>query len=295
MAEPSASESAKSLATLPQDIYALFDPDVDHECNEENLNAFGENLKELLKARLSKYTPPASPLRFSSLGKSDRQIWYEAHPDPDQPKEKLVPKTYLKFLYGDIIEQMLLFLAKEAGHEVTHEQAEVEVDGVKGHIDAIIDGVVVDVKSASPFGYKKFEQGTVEQDDPFGYVAQLAGYANVLTPGKEAAWLANDKVGGDICISPLSAITIRHYPPAERIKHLREVIESETPPTRCCEPVPDGKSGNLKLPTAGSYCAHKHRCNPGLRTFLYSNGPRFLTVVAKTPDVPEVEGNVNEG
>lgn len=281
------------LATLPQDIYALFDPDVDHECNEENLNSFGETIKGILSQRLRKYDPPASPLRFSSLGKADRQIWYEAHPDEDQPKEKLTPKTYMKFLYGDLIEAMLLFLAVEAGHEVTHQQAEVEVDGVKGHIDAIIDGVVVDVKSASPFGYKKFEQGTVEQDDPFGYVAQLAGYANVLTPGKEAAWLANDKVGGDICIAPLSAITIRHYQPAERIKHLREVIASETPPTRCCEPVPDGKSGNQKLPTTGSYCAHKFRCNPNLRVFAYSSGPRFLTQVSKLPDVPEITDSFN--
>lgn len=281
-----------NLEDLPSDIYALFDPSLDHQCNEENLNAFAENLKNIMRDRLKAYTPPTNPLRFSALGRPDRQIWYDAHPEPGLT-EPMLPKVYLKFLYGDIIEQMLLFLAKEAGHVVEQEQAEVEVDGVKGHIDAIIDGTVVDVKSASSFGYKKFADRTITEDDPFGYVAQLAGYASVLTPGKPAAWLANDKVHGDICVSPLSDMVIKHYPPAERISHLKEVIASETPPELCYEPVPDGKSGNLKLPTPCGYCKHKFRCHPGLRTFLYANGPRFLTKVAKVPDVPEVEGIVN--
>lgn len=284
----------KQLETLPEDIYSLFDPSVDHECNEENLNAFAENIKELLRQRLKAYTPPTNPLRFSALGRADRQVWYDAHPDPGLT-EPMLPKVYVKFLYGDIIEQMLLFLAKEAGHEVTHHQAEVEVDGVKGHIDAIIDGTVVDVKSASSFGYKKFQEGTVTQDDPFGYVYQLSGYASVLTPGKPAAWLANDKVHGDICVAPLSKIVIDHHPPAERIKHLKKVVEDENPPERCYEPVPDGASGNLKLPIGCSYCKHKFRCYPNLRTFLYSDAPRYLTKVVKTPKVPEItETSIDE-
>lgn len=281
------------LKTLPEDIYYILDPDNDHEVNEENLSAFAENLKDLIRTRLRKSQYRSDTIRFSGLGKPDRQIWYDAH--PEGPKEKLVPKTYLKFLYGDVIEQLIILLAKEAGHKVEDEQREVEVDGVKGHIDCVIDDVVVDVKSAAPYSYKKFENNTVVQDNPFGYVEQLAGYATVLTPGKDAAWVANDKVGGDICVSRLPSNVIKHYPPEDRIRHLKKVIENETPPERCYEPEPDGKSGNYKLPTGCSYCSHKFRCYPNLRVFLYSNGPRFLTTVAKTPDVPEVEPNVHEG
>lgn len=281
------------LDTLVTDIYNLFDPDLHHVPCEDNLNEFAENLKDLLRARLSEAKRPVSPLRFSSLGKPDRQLWYDAHPEPGL-EEKLLPKTYLKFLYGDVIEQLYLFLAKEAGHSVENCQAELDVDGVKGHIDAIIDGVVVDVKSASPFGYKKFEQGTVEQDDPFGYVAQLAGYANVLTPGMDAAWLAIDKVAGDICVSTLDKEVVAANPPAPVIEHQKEVIARDTPPLRCHEPVPDGKSGNMKLPTPCSYCKHKYRCHPNLRTFLYSTGPRFLTKVEREPDVVEVKGLLDE-
>lgn len=285
------SNQTKTLDTVVSDLYSLFDPSVDHEVNEENLDAFCNTLKDVLRSRLRSRSDSRGGLRFSALGRPNRQVWYDAHPFSGSTEE-LLPKTYLKFMYGDVIEALLLFLVKESGHTVEMEQAEVEVDGVKGHIDCMIDGVVVDVKSASPYGYKKFKDRTVTEDDPFGYVDQLSGYANVLTPGKDAAWLAMDKVSGDVCVSPLSSTVIRHYQPAERIKELRDVIEQDEPPAYCYDDIPDGKSGNMKLPTGCSYCQYKFRCKPGVRTFLYSSGPRFLTVVAKTPDVPEVTDEI---
>lgn len=277
----------KELNTLVEDVYELFDQTKTHECNEDNLDEFANSLKELMRSRLSERKAPSSPLRFSSLGKPDRQIWYEAHPE-EGSKEELRPATLLKFLYGDVIEQLLLFLIKEAGHTVEQEQAQVEVNGILGHIDAIVDGVVVDVKSASPFGFRKFAENRVTEEDPFGYVAQLSGYADVLTPGEPAAWIAMDKVGGTLCVSPLSASIIADHKPAPRIEHLQKVIASDNPPEKCYPDVPDGKSGNRKLATGCSYCSHKFRCWEGLRTFIYSTGPRYLTAVAKTPDVKEV-------
>jgi len=277
----------KQLKDLPEDIYALFNPDEDHVPSEEHLDAFCENLKALLRSRLAKQEQRGSPLRISALGKPNRQMWFEAHP-VEGGKEALTPKTYLKFMYGDVIEQLFLFLGKEAGHTIEQEQAEIEVDGVLGHIDAIIDGVVVDVKSASSYGFAKFKTDTVTDDDPFGYVQQLSGYSNVLTPGKDAAWFAIDKVSGELCISVLPNTIIKHYPPEPRIKELKSVIESDVIPDLCYEPVADGKSGNFKLPTPCSYCAHKFRCHPGLRTFIYSSGPRYLTTVVREPDVHEV-------
>lgn len=278
----------KELKDLPDDVYGLFDPNSDHEANEELLDEFCNNLKEILRLRLrASSRREGGSIRFSALGKPDRKVWMDAHPDPELT-EPIPPKTYLKFLYGDVIEQLYLYLAKEAGHEVTHEQAEIDVNGVKGHIDAIIDGTVVDLKSASSFGYKKFEEGTVEQDDPFGYVAQLAGYANVLTPGEDAAWWAVDKSSGDNCISVLKKSVIKHYQPEPRIERMRDVVKMDEPPPLCYEPVPDGKSGNMKLDTGCSYCEHKYRCFPDLRLFLYSSGPRYLSTVVKEPNVYEV-------
>lgn len=276
------------LEDIPKDVYALFDPSIDHEVSEENLELFAEEMKSLVRTRLKEYRRPTNPLRFSGLGKPDRQVWMDAHPDPTN-EETMIPKTYLKFMYGDVIEQLLLFLIREAGHEVSNTQGTVEVNGVTGHIDAIIDSVVVDVKSASPYGFKKFADNAVTEDDPFGYVAQLAGYADVLTPGEDAAWIAMDKVHGDVCVSPLKKTVIKYNKPEPRIEHLKKVLESEEPPALCHEPVPDGKSGNLKLATGCSYCKHKYRCFPDTRLFLYSSGPRWLTKVVNEPKVPEIE------
>jgi len=183
-----------------------------------------------------------------------------------------------------------LFLTEEAGHVVTEQQAEVEVDGVLGHIDCLIDGVVVDVKSASSFGYKKFEDGSIlTGNDSFGYIEQLSGYAYVLTPNQRAAWLAMDKVSGDICVTYLPVSFINQNKPEVRIEELKNVIELPEPPERCYDPVPEGKSGNMRLGTACGYCAFKKRCYPEIRTFLYSTGPKFFTKIVKEPLVFEVD------
>jgi len=274
----------KELDTVIDDVYSLFDPKQNHTPSEENLSEFTENLKELLRQRLRSPDPREGGLRFSSLGKPDRQVYLDNRGDE---KEELSSKTFFKFLYGDVIEQLLLFLVKEAGHSVEMEQAEVEVDGVKGHIDAKIDGVVVDVKSASPIGFEKFSKGKIFEDDPFGYVAQLSGYADVLTPGEDAAWLAMDKVSGALCLTRLPRHVIADNKPAEKIRHQKEVLDGELPPP-CYSPVADGKSGNEKLATPCSYCGHKAGCWPTARLFLYGNGPRWLTTVSRLPDVPEV-------
>ena len=75
---------------------------------------------------------------------------------------------------------------------------------------------------------------------------------------------------------------------------MKEVVAHDEPPARCHEAVPDGKSGNRKLGINCSYCSHKARCwadindGQGLRTFIYSTGPRYLTDVVKLPKVHEV-------
>jgi len=274
----------KTLDTLVEDIYELFDPTKDHELNEKNLDDFAHNVRDLLQSRFAAARSDRGTLRFSNLGRPDRQLWYMAR----EKGEDFSRKTLFKFLYGDIIEQLLLLLVKEAGHTVTDEQKELEVDGVLGHIDAVIDGVTVDVKSASPMSYTKFANGSLYENDPFGYIGQISGYASVLTPETGGAFLAFDKVHGDICLLKVGPSIANEYGVEARIKHLKQVVKSDDIPDRCYSDELDGKSGNRKLGTQCSYCAFKEPCWPGLRTFLYSGKPRFLTEVVRTPDVPEV-------
>jgi hypothetical protein len=80
----------------------------------------------------------------------------------------------------------------------------------------------------------------------------------------------------------------------ERIKAIKNIVKLSKPPKRCYEPVPDGKSGNMKLPVGCSYCAYKYECWDGLRTFIYANGPRYLVEVENLPNVIEVDKDGNK-
>lgn len=279
-------------SSLPEDIYNILADETDHVVSEDNVEWAGEIFKELLRTRLQKREVPKGEevLRFSSLGKKDRQIWYAAN--KPETAEKLPGKVKLKFLIGDLYEVLLLFLAKESGHSVEDTQLTVEEDGVQGHIDAVIDGVLVDVKSASPYSFEKFINGSYLFDDAFGYIPQLSGYAH-KTKHERAGFFVGNKIDGTLAFVELSKEDIEANPPGPRINTLRRVIESSDPPTRCYDAVPEGKSGNLKLGIGCSYCPFKYECwkdsnnGQGLRKFFYSRGPVWLTTVKKNPNVPE--------
>jgi hypothetical protein len=280
----------KSIDSLVDDIYLLLDEDTNHEPSEANLDWIANAVRELLRSRLSSRVREAAALRFSSMGRPDRQVWYYAR-EPDKA-ERMLPKTYFKFLYGDMIELLLLFLSKEAGHDVQSEQKQVEVKGVIGHCDAVVDGVTVDFKSASPYSFSKFQSGTFVEDDPFGYVGQISGYRETLGTDR-AGFLVADKVHGDIHFAEVSKDLLDANKPAERIEHLRTVLSTDAEPPRCYPDKPEGKSGNRVLGVGCSYCPFKVHCwrdandGEGLRTFYYSTGPRYFTVVTKEPRVQE--------
>ena len=155
------------LYSLVDDIYKVVSTkevpeDVDLYDEIEN---FGENCKRLMTKLFTEPRNDGRKLRMSNIGRDDRYLW-NAYNNPDV-KEEMTPNTHVKFMYGHLIEEMLLFLTKIAGHEVTDEQKLCEVAGITGHMDCKIDGVVTDVKSVSSFGFKKFKDGSLAYDDPF--------------------------------------------------------------------------------------------------------------------------------
>tara|TARA_R110000751_G_scaffold34796_2_gene86126 strand:- start:1837 stop:2712 length:876 start_codon:yes stop_codon:yes gene_type:complete len=278
----------KKVDTLVKDILSTIDVGI-AEIQPKNMAWFLEDIEHAMSRQLlATERTDHSTLRMSNIGKGDRQVWYDVN--GNDTKESLTPETRLKFLFGDIIESLMLFLTKEAGHKVEHEQHMVEIEGIKGHIDAKIDGALVDVKSASSFAFKKFDTGTLADDDAFGYMAQISAYAHAEDT-EEAGFLVMEKQLGKLTYMPVHKM--ERINPVERIKHMKKVVESSEPPERCYEPIADGKSGNMKLGVNCSYCAHKETCwsdandGKGLRTFFYSYGPRWLTEVVREPDVPE--------
>lgn len=221
-----------------------------------------------------------------------RELWYKYR---NTDKEQLSGSTVLKFLYGDIIEDIVLHLATLAGHTVSHQQAVVEKElsngwRVRGRIDAVIDDALVDVKSVASQGFYKFEGNLV--DDPFGYRFQLGTYSAFFdgcdTSG--AGFLCVDKSLGHIKYYDFSA----DIPKAEKVESHAEFcvrsIEAEEPPSQL-DAVESGKSGNLKLCTTCSYCGYKETCwqnandGQGLMSYAYSNKVEHLIKVVKEPKV----------
>lgn len=277
-----------SIDTLVQDIQDMLGRE--HKPDPAHVSQLGNQIAETIANRMSEHRK-STTLRMSNIGKPDRKLWYDVHqPTP----EALSPSVRMKFLFGDILELVLLFLAREAGHEVGELQGKVEVNGVKGSKDAKIDGVVVDCKSASTHSFKKFKTGTLLEDDPFGYVEQLAGYSEGDPAKPDGAFLAIDKTLGHITLLKLDRATLEAVNVPQLIEHKREVLAAPDPPERCYEPIPEGKSGNMVLDVGCNYCEHKFKCwqdannKVGLRTFLYYGGPKHFTHIEKEPNVPEV-------
>jgi len=286
--------------TLVDDIYRMIDTKEipDGVPIEQVINDFGENVKQILRNNITESKFDKRKLRMSNIGKKDRQLWYSYN---GYKGEELMPHTRIKFLYGHLIEEMVLALTKLAGHDVTHEQKQVEVQGIKGSMDCKIDGVLTDVKSASPYGFKKFKDGSLINDDPFGYVDQIKGYAHAENT-TDVGWLVMDKTNGHLTYlkydmadeSQWYWAKLNFFSIVERIKSIKNIVKLSKPPKRCYEPVPDGKSGNMKLPVGCSYCAYKYECWDGLRTFIYANGPRYLVEVENLPNVIEVDKDGNK-
>ncbi len=275
----------KNIDTLLDDIDSLFING--HKFNENNLNNFLKNLKELLIDRFEPKPDEGPKIRMSMLGTPNRKAWFIFH--RHSPRTKVAD---LKFLYGDIIEQLMLLLSKEAGHTVEDEQKEIEIDGIKGHIDARIDGWVIDLKTASSNAFKKFFGGTLAQNDSFGYIAQISAYMHWFRTTL-GGFFAINKETGEKTLLKVDAIDTINAP--LRIKEIKEVIALTTPPTeKCYQPVDYGKSGNKALHKNCTYCPFRYECwsecngGKGLRRFAYASDVVEFTDVVNTPRVDEL-------
>lgn len=279
----------KSIDTLVDDIneVILGRGGWDQAVNE----FFKDTLGKVIFERLSEEQKPRDYIGLSQVGNPcKRELWYLLHSDKEP--EPLSPEAIGTFMYGDILEAFAISLAIAAGHRVEGLQQPLDVFGIKGSGDCIIDGMVVDVKSASRFGFEKFKKNGVKEDDPFGYISQLSSYLYGYKDDPRvfykdrAAFLVIQKDRFKLILDP--------YELSEELANKRQEIESvkklhtmETPPDRMPD-VEAGKSGNRKLGVKCSYCSRKFECWPKLRTFIYSTGPEYLTKVAKLPKVKEV-------
>lgn len=283
----------KTIDTLVQDINEVIKGNGGWTNTINTL--FKEDIGAVTNSRLGKKKEYYKPtLRMSNIGTPcKRKLWYSLHLPHEA--EELRPATMLKFMYGDMIEVLLLSLAEAAGHTVTGKQDVLDCYGIKGSRDAVIDGVTVDVKSASTRAMDKFRHNKLREDDPFGYLRQLTGYVH----GAKDDPLVTDKTGGAFLVvdKQHGHIVLDYYDLSEELGNMDGYIndirtrtsDPANKPDREFRPEDFGKSGNKKLGINCSYCDYKWECHPDLRQFLYSYGPVFLTDVVNEPKVPEVK------
>ena len=280
----------KELSTLVDDVYETVTAITDgQEIPDELLDELGDKIKQTIKTWATPQNRNKFTLRMSNIGRPTRQLYYSNQQTRDV---KHSPDTQIKFLYGHLLEDILIFFVKLSGHVVTDEQKEVSVNGIKGHMDCKIDGEVIDIKTASNYAFRKFKNKTLREDDPFGYISQLAGYEK-SEGTNNGGFLALNKESGELAL----------YQPEELdkpnvkslISNLLEIMLSYgKAPEKCYKPIPAGLKGNMKLPTGCFYCQHKIECNKdtnggtGLRMFKYAKGIEYLTTVAVLPKVEEV-------
>ena len=267
----------KTLDTLVQDIYEVIEvlnKDEAIDIPEDMYEQFGRDMEDALRHWATPVERPKNGLRMSNIGRPLRRLWYDLN--TDQEKEQINAPTFIKFLYGHLLEVLLLFFVRL---------------GIKGHMDSVIDGEVIDVKTASGYAFKKFKDGTLAQNDSFGYLSQLAGY-EAAEQTNNGGFLVMNKETGELTVfipDDLEKPNITY-----RIKEVKQAMKKENPPEYCYSPIPDGVSGNMKLPRDCTWCPHKFECHKdandgqGLRTFAYAKGRVYLTQVEKLPNVQEI-------
>jgi hypothetical protein len=280
--------AGKTVETLVEDIYSLFEEEQSFTVEDTVELATRIANAIVLKFKPRKGKQRLEKIRPSNLGQPARKLWYDLHTKPDEFKYS--PPMLLNFLYGDICEELMLWLAEQAGHTVTDQQRWIQYAGLRGKLDAKIDGYPVDAKSAFAANFDKFAKRTLKkpEGDPYGYVGQLSYYDQGMkeqagTPQSEvttAYFFAFNKVGS-LCTMPLN--TLEQINVKDRVEYLNKAMEEETPPEELCyKPIPDGKSGNMKLGTQYTRCPYKWKCMPDLKAYDFSP-TRYLTHVEVEP------------
>lgn len=215
-------------------------------------------------------------LRMSGLGRPLCQQIMQLNGE----EEDMDYSTFMKFIFGDLIEAVAVAALRLAGADIIEIQKPVEVDlgegiTIKGTLDLIMDDgsgpKVWDIKSASDFafnhkfgsfgGYEK-----IKSEDAFGYIMQ--GYLYSSAVGLPfGGWIVVNKNSGEwaMCHAPddqeadrkayMKDALVRAKYLLSKPKFRREF--SDEPEMHKKEP-----TGNRLMCTSCSFCGFKEKCWP---------------------------------
>lgn len=246
---------------LLKQIYEFLDLDEDKSIDPIVMGQFMDDTLNGFKRQLMQKREDRRTLRLSGIGKCLRaQAYSILNYDKDL---YLSPRTKMTFLFGDMIEAMLIGLANHAGCDIYDQQREVRLHGIKGHIDGKIerDGkeYIVEIKSMSTASFDMFKRNGMTND--FGYVSQANSYA-YAEKCEGIVWLGMNKNTGHLHEEvrpldvPLAIQTIDNIDRLIDCKVPEEFNRKET----ILETWYKKPTGNSKLGFVCSYCDFNKVC-----------------------------------
>ena len=224
-------------------------------------------------------------LRPSNLGRPKCQLWF----DKNKPSEtsELPSNFVINMFLGDVVESIFKGILRAMKVEFEDNgKIDIDIEGqnISGEYDLILNGKVDDVKSASNWSYKnKFANyESLRSNDSFGYIPQLAVYAEG-TGAKVGGWWVINKSNGDF--KYVSASEMDRKEVMKSVKDTINYINNDEPFERCFEPEPETyrnkPSGNLNLPKECHFCKYKLDC--------WKNIQELPSKVSQAKEPPMVE------
>lgn len=157
----------------------------------------------MIEAKRAGDNIPRQYLGLSEIGnKCPRWLWYAHHNTPSKPVEGRIIRL---FRTGNIIEDAIISDLESIDIEVTDRQREVEiVNGdivLRGHIDGIVSGQLLEIKSANEKSFKQLLKVGYEKWNP-KYKAQAHVYM-VLCDLEECMVVVENKNDSNLYIETL--------------------------------------------------------------------------------------------
>lgn len=207
-------------------------------------------------------------LRMSNVGRDYCQLWF----DKNSPEDAVPHSTnfIINMMMGDIAEAVFKGLLTQAGVAYANGDKVTLVAGehtIYGTPDLSTEGAVDDVKSASPWSYtnKFVDYQTLHDNDSFGYVGQLAGYAKAMDI-KPGGWWVINKANGEFKYVAAEGIDLDAE--IKKIEQKADKLKENTF-ERCYEAIPETyrkkETGNLILGRECCWCSYRYKCWDGLQ------------------------------
>ena len=242
------------------------------------LDEAGEAFKQVLRQQLTEHTAEDTIWRMSSIGKPTCQLQMKAV----GAKASRKPYNFVtQMMLGDAVEIITELLLKVAAVNVTGGKDKVSLQVadamIRGTDDVEIDNAVYDIKSCSPWSFtNKWSKGYagLVEDDPFGYIGQLVGYAQAKgkAPG---GWIVVCKGTGRVKVVEFEGGEEEISARMKQLESTVTTIMSNAKFRRSFDPIEDkwrGKLTGLKtLCKTCEFCDYLGECWPNAEYKAHPN------------------------